>query len=125
MGKLPVCESCGAKTGSLAHPTLVCLVGKPTVEKIAQPELAAPAVQGNAQGTVQTNAAGTVQVHGGTVSTVTYPPSTVTSEDGTVTAVGMRTVTEIRVPKNRAWESRNSERYRAWRKEYDRNRRLR
>ncbi len=57
-------------------------------------------------------------------------PSTVHEDVGTVSTVQAETVGTVHqasgtVPKNRAWEQRNSDRNRAWRKEYDRKRRAR
>lgn len=98
-------KGCGACGKMHAHSMLECIQGsapKPTVERVPlHPELP--------QGTV--------------TSTVHYPPSTVHNEDGTMSLTAAKTVREIRLPKNRAWEQRNPDRYRMWRRQYDRKRR--
>ena len=94
------CPTCGRAYSAATHwnvadcPQLA--VPKPTVERIPTPKLPAPS---------------TVHEDVGTVSTVQVEPTgTVHQPSGTV-------------PKNRAWEQRNPDRYRAWRREYDRRRR--
>ena len=57
-------------------------------------------------------------------------PSTVHKDVGTVSTVQVEPTSAVHqpsgtVPKNRAWEQRNSDSYRAWRREYDRARRSR
>jgi len=89
------CGNCGKMH---QYSMLECIQGSaaPTVERVPlHPELTTPSVPSQPS-----------------KSTVTPSNSTVTDDSSTVT-----------LPKNRAWEQRNSERYRKWRREYMRKRR--
>ena len=116
------CPDCGKQVPTTSHPLFYC--EKPSKKATVQhvpihPELPAPS-------RAILPVTGTVTPEVGTVTrTVHHPSSTVHHEDGTVTVAAARTVTEVRLPKNRKWEAANSDRNRAWRREYDRKRRRR
>ena len=120
----PECPECGVKVPTQGHLTLFPCP-KATVEVIEEwtPTKHIITIDGTVTETDSSDLGYRTSPVVSSKSTVTHVPSTVTNPDSTVTVMAARTVTETRLPKNRAWEQRNPDRYRKWRREYMRRRR--